>query len=625
MIPTRYFRMSGLLLLIASLGAFVMACSDSGSTPTAAPAATATAPATTAATATPAAMALSGTIQVDGSSTVFPVTQAVAEEFRKEQPGVQVNVAVSGTGGGFKRFTVGETDISNASRPIKDSEAEAAASNGIEFIEMRIGTDGLSVMVHPDNDFVDCLTVGELNEIWKPGSSINNWQDVRAGFPDQRLRLYGPDTDSGTFDYFTEEINGEAQVSRADYTASADDNVLVQGIAGDRGSLGYFGYAYYQENQDSLKIVAIDDGDGCVTPEPSTIEDGSYKPLSRPLFIYVNVESIERPEVKALLTFYMDHGYDLTLEEGYVPVERSIYADNKSAALSGTASRMDGSSTPVALSGTIQVDGSSTVFPVTQAVAEEFRKEQPGVQVNVAVSGTGGGFKRFTVGETDISNASRPIKDSEAEAAASNGIEFIEMRIGTDGLSVMVHPDNDFVDCLTVGELNEIWKPGSSINNWQDVRAGFPDQRLRLYGPDTDSGTFDYFTEEINGEAQVSRADYTASADDNVLVQGIAGDRGSLGYFGYAYYQENQDSLKIVAIDDGDGCVTPEPSTIEDGSYKPLSRPLFIYVNVESIERPEVKALLTFYMDHGYDLTLEEGYVPVERSVYADNKSAAGL
>ena len=569
-------------------------------------------------------MALSGTIQVDGSSTVFPVTQAVAEEFRKEQPGVQVNVAVSGTGGGFKRFTVGETDISNASRPIKDSEAEAAASNGIEFIEMRIGTDGLSVMVHPDNDFVDCLTVGELNEIWKPGSSINNWQDVRAGFPDQRLRLYGPDTDSGTFDYFTEEINGEAQVSRADYTASADDNVLVQGIAGDRGSLGYFGYAYYQENQDSLKIVAIDDGDGCVTPEPSTIEDGSYKPLSRPLFIYVNVESIERPEVKALLTFYMDHGYDLTLEEGYVPVERSIYADNKSAALSGT-SRMDGSSTPVALSGTIQVDGSSTVFPVTQAVAEEFRKEQPGVQVNVAVSGTGGGFKRFTVGETDISNASRPIKDSEAEAAASNGIEFIEMRIGTDGLSVMVHPDNDFVDCLTVGELNEIWKPGSSINNWQDVRAGFPDQRLRLYGPDTDSGTFDYFTEEINGEAQVSRADYTASADDNVLVQGIAGDRGSLGYFGYAYYQENQDSLKIVAIDDGDGCVTPEPSTIEDGSYKPLSRPLFIYVNVESIERPEVKALLTFYMDHGYDLTLEEGYVPVERSVYADNKSDAGL
>ncbi len=277
------------------------------------------------------------------------------------------------------------------------------------------------------------------------------------------------------------------------------------------------------------------------------------------------------------------------------------------------------------LSGTIQIDGSSTVFPVTQAVAEEFRKGQPNVQVNVAVSGTGGGFKRFTVGETDISNASRPIKESEAEAAASNGIEFIEMRVGADGLSIMVHPDNNFVECLTVAELNEIWKPGSSINNWQDVRAGFPDQRLRLYGPDTDSGTFDYFTEEVNGEAQVSRADYTASADDNVLVRGIAGDRGSLGYFGYAYYQENKDSLKVISVDNGDGCVVPEPSAIEDGSYSPLSRPLFIYVNVESLEKPEVKAFVEYYMDNGYQLTGEEGYVPVDPSVYAANKAAAGL
>ena len=286
------------------------------------------------------------------------------------------------------------------------------------------------------------------------------------------------------------------------------------------------------------------------------------------------------------------------------------------------------SPTPAAmeqLSGTIQIDGSSTVFPVTQAVAEEFGKGQPGVRVNVAVSGTGGGFKRFTAGETDVSNASRPIKDSEAEAAAANGVEFIEMRVGTDGLSVMVHPDNDFVDCLSVEELNAIWMPGSDINNWSQVRSGFPDQRLRLYGPDTDSGTFDYFTEEINGEAQVSRADYTASADDNVLVQGIAGDRGSLGYFGYAYYQENKDSLKVIAVDNGDGCVVPGLSTIEDGSYAPLSRPFFIYVNVESLNRPEVAAFVEYYMDHGYQLTGEEGYVPVDQSVYTDNKAAAGL
>ena len=621
MIPIRYIRLSGLLLLVTALTTLLAACSDEA-TPT---------PSSTMQEATPTPSdtmqeepaALRGTIQIDGSSTVFPVTQAVAEEFRRGQPGVQVNVAVSGTGGGFKRFTTGETDISNASRPIKDSEAEAAQQNGIEFIEMRVGTDGLSVMVHPSNDFVDCLSVDELNTIWMPGSTINNWQDVRAGFPDQRLRLYGPDTDSGTFDYFTEEINGEAQVSRADYTASADDNVLVQGIGGDRGSLGYFGYAYYQENQDSLKVIGVDNGDGCVVPEPSTIEDGSYTPLSRPLFIYVNVASLDKPEVQAFVEYYMDHGYQLTGEEGYVPVEHSVYANNKAKAAARLSDAMH--EEPVALSGTIQIDGSSTVFPVTQAVAEEFRKEQPGVQVNVAVSGTGGGFKRFVTGETDISNASRPIKDSEAETAQQNGIEFIEMRVGTDGLSVMVHPSNDFVECLSVDELNAIWMPGSAINNWQDVRAGFPDQRLRLYGPDTDSGTFDYFTEEVNGEAQVSRADYTASADDNVLVQGIGGDRGSLGYFGYAYYQENQDSLKVIAVDNGDGCVIPEPSTIEDGSYSPLSRPLFIYVNVASLDKPEVQAFVEYYMDHGYQLTGEEGYVPVEHSIYADNKAKAGL
>ena len=191
---------------------------------------------------------LSGTVEIDGSSTVFPISEAVAEEFNKVHPNVRVNVGVSGTGGGFKRFTVGETDISDASRAIKDSERDAAASNGIEYHELRVGTDGLSVMVSTRNDFLDCLTVGELNSIWDAGSSVNNWNQVRSGLPDRPLRLYGPDTDSGTFDFFTEEINGEAQVSRADYTASTDDNVLVQGISGDRNALGYFGYAYYAEN-----------------------------------------------------------------------------------------------------------------------------------------------------------------------------------------------------------------------------------------------------------------------------------------------------------------------------------------------------------------------------------------
>ena len=190
---------------------------------------------------------LTGTIEVDGSSTVYPISEAVAEEFNKLYPKVRVNVGVSGTGGGFKRFTVGETDISGASRLIRNpKETSKAEANGVTYDELRLGTDGLSVLVNLDNDFVDCLTVEELNAIWMPESTINNWSQVRTGFPDQKMRLYGPDSDSGTFDYFTEEVNDEVQASRSDYTASADDNVLVQGIAGDKGSLGYFGYSYYQ-------------------------------------------------------------------------------------------------------------------------------------------------------------------------------------------------------------------------------------------------------------------------------------------------------------------------------------------------------------------------------------------
>lgn len=276
----------------------------------------------------PLAPDIRGSIEIDGSSTVFPISEAVAEEFNKVYPNVRVNVGVSGTGGGFKRFTAGDTDISDASRPIRESEREAAASNGIEYYELRVGTDGLSVMVSTQNDFVDCLTVEELNTIWAPGSEVNNWNQVRSGFPNRPLRLYGPDTDSGTFDFFTEDINGEAQSSRSDYTASADDNVLVQGIGGDRNALGYFGYAYYAENTDKLKLVAVDDGSGCVTPTPDTILSGEYQPLTRPLFIYVNRESLARSEVREFVEFYMERGEELTREVGYVPVAAAAYTEN---------------------------------------------------------------------------------------------------------------------------------------------------------------------------------------------------------------------------------------------------------------------------------------------------------
>jgi phosphate transport system substrate-binding protein len=277
------------------------------------------------------------------------------------------------------------------------------------------------------------------------------------------------------------------------------------------------------------------------------------------------------------------------------------------------------------LSGTIEIDGSSTVFPITQAVAEEFFLLNRGAQVNVSVSGTGGGFKRFIVGETDISNASRPLKDSEVEIAAANGVDFIEMRVGTDGLSVLVNIENDFVECLTVEELRLMWMPGSTVNNWNQVRTSFPDQPIRLYGPDTDSGTFDYFTEEINGDAQSSRDDYTASADDNVLVQGVAGDRNALGYFGFAYYTENSDKVRAVAIDNGSGCVAPTVETIESGAYAPLARPLYIYVNRASLDEELVAAFLRFYMESAAELAREVGYVPAAAAVYEQNLQEAGL
>ena len=278
-----------------------------------------------------AATELSGTIEIDGSSTVFPVSEAVAEEFGKLNPDVRVNVGVSGTGGGFKRFTVGETDISDASRPIKDNEAAIAMDNGIEYYPLRVAMDGLSVMVSPDNDFVECMTIDQLKLIWEPGSTVNKWSDVDPGWPDKEIALYGPDTDSGTFDYFTEEVMGEAQLSRADYTASADDNVLVQGIAGGKYSLGYFGYSYYQENMDKLKLVAVDSGSGCVLPTSKSIEDGAYSPLSRPLFIYVSKQSMERPEVKAFVEFYLDNAADLAQEVGYIKLSEAEYTANREA------------------------------------------------------------------------------------------------------------------------------------------------------------------------------------------------------------------------------------------------------------------------------------------------------
>jgi len=275
----------------------------------------------------PAGGGVSGDIRIDGSSTVFPVAEALAEEFQLANPDARVTVGVSGTGGGFQRFCGGETDLTNASRPISEDELEACEAAGVEFDEMTVGWDGLSVIVNPANDFVTCLTVEELARIWGPNSEVTTWQDVRAEWPAEEIRLYGPGTDSGTFDYFTETINGEGGASRADFQASEDDNILVQGIAGDQYSLGYFGYAYFIENQDVLKLVAVDGGAGCVLPSDQSIEDGTYSPLARPLYMYVRHSALERPEVLAFAEFVLEEASAVVPSTGYHALSEAEYAE----------------------------------------------------------------------------------------------------------------------------------------------------------------------------------------------------------------------------------------------------------------------------------------------------------
>lgn len=270
---------------------------------------------------------LSGKIDVEGSSTVIPITQAVAEAFSQENPDVRITVGGAGTGDGFEAFCSGKTQISDASRPIdQEEEVPVCEENGVEFIEIPVALDGLSVMVNPQNDFADTITIEQLNEIWMPDSEVNQWDQVDSSWPDQELALYGPGTESGTFDFFTEVVNGEEGVSRSDYQASEDDNVLVQGISGDPNALGYFGYSYYVRNQDQLKLLGVDGGEGPVKPSPETIASGEY-PLSRPLFIYVSTKALEeKPEVEEFVNFYIgEENLDKFVKQAeYIPLSEGL-------------------------------------------------------------------------------------------------------------------------------------------------------------------------------------------------------------------------------------------------------------------------------------------------------------
>jgi phosphate transport system substrate-binding protein len=274
---------------------------------------------------------LSGSIQIDGSSTVYPVTEAVAEEYRREAPKVKVTVGVSGTGGGMKKFTRGEIDIVNASRSMNPSEAQTASENGISYVQLSVAYDGLTVVVHPSNEWARDITVAELKKIWEPEAQgkIKRWNQIRSEWPDQEMHLYGAGVESGTYDYFTEAIVGKSHSSRGDYTASEDDNVLVQGVSTDPLALGFFGYAYYEENKSKLKAIPVNNGAGAILPSLETVKDGSYAPLSRPLFLYISSRAMEKPEVIDFINFYLESAGELAQEVGYIALPDNVYNEQR--------------------------------------------------------------------------------------------------------------------------------------------------------------------------------------------------------------------------------------------------------------------------------------------------------
>ena len=261
---------------------------------------------------------LQGRIRIDGSSTVAPLSTAAAELFRQQNSGVQVTVGTSGTGGGFEKFCAGETDISDASRAIEPDEEKLCAKEGVKFEEIQVANDGLSIAVSKENDFADCLTVAQLRKIWDKDSKVDNWKQVAPKFPDKEMELFGAGTDSGTFDYFTEAINGEEGRSRTDYNATEDDNVTVRGVQGDDGALGYFGLSYLEQNQDTLRAVQVDGGEGCVSPSAETVQSGEYKPLSRPLFIYLSDKALQREEVREFVDFYLKNEEQIAEQAQFV-------------------------------------------------------------------------------------------------------------------------------------------------------------------------------------------------------------------------------------------------------------------------------------------------------------------
>jgi phosphate transport system substrate-binding protein len=556
----------------------------------------------------------SGDIITMGSSTVFPLSERMAERFEAEGFAGRITIDSIGSGAGYERFCVaGESDIANASRPIRESERESCRAIGREAIEFRVGTDALAVVVSAENDFVTNLTMEQLALVF---SSAASWSEVDPSFPDQPILRFIPGTDSGTFDYFVEEVfdsNQEPILNAANLQLSEDDNILVQGILGSPYAVGFFGFAYYVENVGRLKTVAIDS----IEPTEETAESGEY-PLARPLFIYSDASILQaKPQVAAFINFYLTFVNEEVIDVGYFPASVDALDGARTAWLNAMAMEVAMPPTtdmvilpevdPAEFSGDIITMGSSTVFPLSERMAERFEAEGFAGRITIDSIGSGAGYERFCVaGESDIANASRPIRESERESCRAIGREAIEFRVGTDALAVVVSAENDFVTNLTMEQLALVF---SSAASWSEVDPSFPDQPILRFIPGTDSGTFDYFVEEVfdsNQEPILNAANLQLSEDDNILVQGILGSPYAVGFFGFAYYVENVGRLKTVAIDS----IEPTEETAESGEY-PLARPLFIYSDASILQaKPQVAAFINFYLTFVNEEVIDVGYFP---------------
>jgi phosphate binding protein len=549
---------------------------------------------------------VSGDIITAGSSTVFPLTERMAELFNDDGFTGEITVDSIGTGAGFERFCVaGETDISNASRPIRDTEIASCGLIGRDPVEFRVGTDALAVTVSADNDFAEDVTLEELAALF---SSAETWADVRPDWPAEPVLRFSPGTDSGTFDYFVEEVfdtDEEPLLAAPNLQLSEDDNILVQGVQGSPYAVGYFGYAYFAENEDVLHALSIEG----VEPTAESVDDNSY-PLARPLFIYSDAAILQaKPQVAAFVNYYLTHVNEEVLDVGYFPASLAAWDSARQAYLNalGASVVLLPEVDPSAASGDIISAGSSTVFPLTERLAELFGDDGYSDEITVDSIGTGAGFERFCeAGETDISNASRAIRDTEIASCAEIGRTPIEFRVGTDALAVTVSAENDFIENVTLVQLAQIF---STAALWSDVDPSWPAEPILRFSPGTDSGTFDYFVEEIfeADEAPLLAADnLQLSEDDNILVQGVQGSPYAIGYFGYAYYQENEDVLTALNVEG----VTPSAESVNDGSYA-LARPLFIYSDAAIMQaKPQVAAFINYYLTHVNEEIRDVGYFP---------------